>query len=298
MSRALSTAQGNTGTRTAALLLAVTASCAPLPRPPERGALRVMSYNIQSGAGDLRAVAEAIRAADVDVAALQEVDRYWSARSGFMDQPRALGDLLGMHVCYAPIYSLAPAASGEPPREFGVLMLSRLRVISCENTLLTRLSTQDPHPVPTPMTGLLDAVVDVRGVPVRVLVAHLDYRADPRVRARQVAELLERLAGAGAGGAAAAVGERAADRAPIATLLAGDLNATPDAPELQPLFARLTDGWSSAAGPGFTYPADAPAKRIDYVLLAGGATAQGAQVLPVRAADHRPVVVDLLLTPH
>ena len=66
------------------------------------------------------------------------------------------------------------------------------------------------------------------------------------------------------------------------------------AAELQPLFARMHDTWLTAAGPGFTYPADTPAERIDYVFVSPNAKVDTAFVPVVPAAsDHRPVVVEL-----
>jgi endonuclease/exonuclease/phosphatase family metal-dependent hydrolase len=79
------------------------------------------------------------------------------------------------------------------------------------------------------------------------------------------------------------------------TLLFGDLNAPPDAPEIQPLLQRLHDAWPVSAGPGLTDPADEPRKRIDYVLASSHFRVRSASVPETLASDHRPVVVDLLL---
>jgi endonuclease/exonuclease/phosphatase family metal-dependent hydrolase len=237
-----------------------------------------MSYNIQYGGGDLDGTAAAIRAAAPDVVALQEVDVHWAERSGFADQAAALGARLGMEVRFAPIYRLPGADPTRPPREFGVALLSRYPIVRFENDSLTRLSTQDANATPAPAPGLLDATIDVRGTRVRVLTTHLDYRADPAVRACQVAELLALTGPSG-----------------TPTLLLGDLNAPPDAPELQPLLRRLRDAWPHSAGPGLTYPAAAPTKRIDYVLVSPDVRVRAARVPDTRASDHRPVVVDLVL---
>jgi endonuclease/exonuclease/phosphatase family metal-dependent hydrolase len=73
------------------------------------------------------------------------------------------------------------------------------------------------------------------------------------------------------------------------------LNAGPDAQEIAPLFERLRDAWPPDSGPGFTYPADKPVKRIDYVLTSRDFHVIAANVPAVDASDHRPVVVDLVL---
>ena len=59
--------------------------------------MKLVSYNIQYGRGrdgvfDLQRIVDAI--ASADVIALQEVERYWR-RSGMVDQPREIADLLG-----------------------------------------------------------------------------------------------------------------------------------------------------------------------------------------------------------
>jgi endonuclease/exonuclease/phosphatase family metal-dependent hydrolase len=256
----------------------IAAGCAPLPRPTAGAPLRVMSYNIRSGNGNLDGTAAAIRASAPDVVALQEVDVHWAGRSGFVDQASALGERLGMQVRFTRIYQLPGASAGQPPREFGVALLSRYPIVRSRDDTLTRLSTQEANPVPTRMPGLLEATLDVRGTPVRVFNTHLDYRSDPRIREQEVSEVLAYI-GASAG----------------PTLVFGDMNAKPDAPELQPLLRRLRDAWPTAAGPGFTYPADAPSQRIDYVLVSPHFHVRSAAVPVTEASDHRPVVVDLVL---
>lgn len=262
----------------ACALFLLLAACAHPPSGTPEIPLRVITYNIQSGHGSLEGTAAAIRTESPDIVALQEVDAHWAARSEFADQATLLGGMLGMHVLFAPIYNLAPDSSGKPTRQFGVALLSKYAVVSFENRMITRLSTQELNPVPTPMPGLLDAIIEVGGKKVRVLNTHLDYRADPSVRARQVADILRYLGGdAGS------------------TILMGDLNAEPSAAELQPLFARLSDAWPASGGAGKTYPAEDPKKRIDYVLVSKNFRVRSATVPATLASDHRPVVADLLL---
>jgi endonuclease/exonuclease/phosphatase family metal-dependent hydrolase len=239
-----------------------------------------MTYNIRSGNGDLGGTAAAIRANAPDVVALQEVDVHWAERSNFVDQATTLGQQLQMQVRFAPIYHFAGADPQTPAREFGVALLSKFPITSFTNHIITRLSTQETNPVPAPMPGFLEATVDVGGHAVRVFDTHTDYRSDPRVRQQQVSDML------------AFIGDVSAP-----TLLFGDLNAPPDAPELQPLLARLHDSWPTSAGPGLTDPADVPRKRIDYVLVSKHFHVRNASVPDTQASDHRPVVVDLTFIP-
>lgn len=257
-----------------ALLAAVQACLGPGAEP---ATFTVMTYNVHYGDPELRAIADVICASGADVVGLQEVDVHWGERSAFAHQAREVADACGMEFRYGPIYTLPPLAEGMPPREFGVALLTRLPVLGWENHLLTRLSTQS-EAGPELLPGFLEVTVEVAGTPVRVFVTHLDFRPDPAVREAQVAGMLAIMG-----------------RLDRPTVLLGDLNATPERRELAPLFAALRDAWARGEGDGFTFPAHAPARRIDYVLLAGPLEALGARVLETAASDHRPVVAELVL---
>lgn len=246
--------------------------------------LTVMSYNIHTGIGedgklDLRRTADEIRASGAEVVGLQEVDKNWSSRSDFEDQARLLAEELGMRYFFAPIYSFEPAEPGGPRREYGLAILSRYPILSAENHEIRRLSTQSANSKPEPAPGFPEAVLNVRGVKVRVYDTHLDYRSDPTVRRMQVDDMLRIMADDGG-----------------PKVLTGDLNAPPDAPELAPLFEALNDPWAvRGAGDGFTYPADTPTKRIDYVLASPDVGVRSVVVPDTLASDHRPVVAELSL---
>jgi endonuclease/exonuclease/phosphatase family metal-dependent hydrolase len=277
-----------TGLMASLLLMAGTAVTPAVagPHPGRDVPIRVATYNIHAGAGedgqyDLERTADAIRHLHADVVGLQEVDVHWGARSEWADTARELADRLGMQVFFAPIYSLDPPAEGQPRREYGVAVLSEWPIVSATNHLLTRLSTVVPDPVPTPMPGFAEVVVEKQGARVHVYSTHLDYRADPSVRQTQVDETLDILA----------------DDAGESRVLVGDLNATPDAPELAPLWPVLTDAWAAAPGDGtgLTYPAITPTKRIDYVTASTEVKVVRSRVVDTAASDHRPVVADLVV---
>jgi endonuclease/exonuclease/phosphatase family metal-dependent hydrolase len=252
-------------------------ACGPeTPAAPPEG-LRVMTYNIAAGRGDLAVVADTICAAGADVVGLQEVDVHWGERSGFADQAVGIADRCGMDFRFAPIYTLPPTEPGRAPRQYGLAILSRHPITGWENHTITRLSTQaDTGPEPLP--GFLEVTLDVGGTAVRVFDTHLDYREDPAVRRLQVEEML------------GIIGDD-----PGATVLLGDMNAPPERDELAPLFLRFRDAWQGNPDPGFTYPAEAPVRRIDYVFHSGPLQAVSARVVPGAASDHRAVVVDFLL---
>ena len=79
------------------------------------------------------------------------------------------------------------------------------------------------------------------------------------------------------------------------TILGGDLNSEPASKVVD---ALRNSGWRDVfpdcgKGERFTFPADLPVKRIDYLLLSGTASCVTASVLDTRASDHRPVLFEI-----
>ncbi len=259
------------------------AACASVARQetaaPREHQLRVMSYNIQYGNEGLDSVIAVINDEKPDIVGLQEVDVHWNARSAFVNQAELLAKGTGMEFRFARIYQLPNADPSKPAREFGVALLSKYPIKSFTNHSITRLSTQDSTPVPAPLPGFLDATIDVEGTPVRILNVHLDFRRDPAVRRMQVGDML-----------------KAMGNVEVPTLMFGDMNARPDAPELEPLFQRLSDSWPYRQGPGLTGPARNPTGKIDYVLTSDAFRVNRTWVPKVYASDHFPVVAELVLT--
>jgi len=263
---------------------------APAAEPPAYGlpvSLRVAYYNIHAGAGmdnrfDLDRQVAAIRTLDADVVALQEVDVFWGARSGWRDLATELAEALDMAVFFGPIYSLDPLSPEAPRREYGLAILSRYPIVHAINHEITRLSTQVPNPTPAPAPGFPEVVVNARGALVHVYATHLDYRANPAIRQMQVADM-NRIMTAARG---------------TQQVLLGDFNAEPSAPELAPLWSHLTDAWTAANGPagGLTYPAASSIKRIDYVAVSSAVRVDGCTAPWTLASDHLPVVADLTVT--
>ncbi|MGH2698254.1 MAG: endonuclease/exonuclease/phosphatase family protein [Actinomycetota bacterium] len=275
----------------AGVLAAATAALATpagAEEPPGREVnLRVATYNIQAGAGmdrqfDLERQIEALRAIDADIISLQEVDVNWSARSEWRDLATEIAGALGMNAFFGHIYQSDPPAPDQPPRQFGIAMLSRYPILSAENHEITRLSTQVPDPEPEPAPGFPEILVNVRGAHVHVYGTHLDFRADPGVREMQVADMLRIMA---------------RDRGRRQILL-GDFNTRPDAPELGPLWAYVADAWVVANGAegGLTFPANTPNRRIDYVAVSPRVQVREVSVPQTFASDHFPVTAELMVT--
>lgn len=237
-----------------------------------------MTFNIHHGAGadgqlDLQRVANVIRSENADIVGLQEVDRHWGERSDFVDQAAWLARELNMHVVYGANLDLDPAQPDQPRRQYGTAILSDAPILDWDNTFLPRFEGHEQR-------GLLRARVVVRGVPVQVYNTHLQHN-DAAERVAQ-AEAIKTLIGTPDDSVA----------------LVGDLNATPETPEIATLVEDLVDAWEEAGvGDGYTYPVEDPNRRIDYVMTSDDVVARFAAVVtsdPI-ASDHLPVYADLLL---
>ncbi|MFD2078106.1 endonuclease/exonuclease/phosphatase family protein [Actinopolymorpha cephalotaxi] len=265
----------------------------------QAAALRVVSYNIHHGADtadrlDLARTAAVLARSGADLIGLQEVDRHWSERSAFADQAKWLATTLGMHVAYAANLDLDPLdpdslgpdldpdspGPGRQRRQYGLAVLSRFPILTVVHELLPPGPDSEPDLEPR---GLLAVEVDVDGERLCFATTHLS-EADPRARESEATRVAEILGAA-----------------PRRTILTGDLNAQPTAPETKPLTGVLTDAWPDGdadpdADPGHTIPVAGPDRRIDYVLVSPDLTAERAWVLTdADASDHLPVVADVRL---
>lgn len=247
---------------------------AAAPRAPDRP-LSVATYNIHHGVGvdgvlDLRRIAEEIATSGAEIVGLQEVDRHWSGRSDWADQAEQLAELLGMHVVYGANLDRDPPSEGAPRRQYGTAILSRYPILEWSNTALPNLGGEQ--------RGLLEALVEVRGVRVRVLNTHLQHNSAEE-RAAQTQAIAERI-----------------DAIDEPVVLPGDLNAQPDDAEMEALQQRLDDAWvRGGVGDGLTYSADNPRTRIDYIMVSRDVDVSNAVVHDSPASDHLPVAAELLL---
>lgn len=241
--------------------------------------LRVATFNIHHGEGldglvDLERIARTVEQGDAQVIGLQEVDRHFSERSSFVDQATWLAGRLDMHVVFGANLDFDPLSPGAPRRQYGTAILSRYRLRDWRNTLL-------PRPEGGEQRGLLEARVRVQGVRVRVFNTHLQHTSQVE-RLAQIARIREVLA-----------------QTEESVVLLGDLNATPESPEIGAITEDLADAWVEAGvGDGFTFDAASPHARIDYVMSSPDIVARTAVVVATDASDHLPVVVDLVLPGH
>lgn len=235
--------------------------------------LRVMTYNIhhanppsreRDSLIDLKAVARAIRQANPDLVALQEVDVH-NTRAGLgVNEAETLAQLTGMHWAFT-------RAMYYRGGEYGDAVLSRFPIADT-------LGFQLPIVAGTPEEIRSLCVVKVTLPDTRQIYfasTHLGLSEDTRVlQAHRVTELLGGLS--------------------LPVILCGDMNAHPDSRPMAILdsaFAR-----SCTSGCALTIPAAHPRAKIDYILFRPRERlkALGEETVPeTYASDHLPVVADL-----
>lgn len=231
--------------------------------------LRVMTFNIHHGRGlddvvDIERIADVIVLHQPDIVGLQEVD-VGVERSGGIDIVAVLGRLTGLsHTAFGRNLDLQGGG-------YGNAVLSRYPIVSGHNIRLRQLG-------PGEQRGVQVVTVQRNRVPVTVLNTHLDHLADNDERMYSFRQVRDEIM---------------PDLADGCVILTADLNDVADSAVYRAFTSLLSDAWSPGNGPGDTFPADTPERRIDYVMLGEGLSAVAAFVPETEASDHRPVVAYL-----
>jgi endonuclease/exonuclease/phosphatase family metal-dependent hydrolase len=259
----------------------VLGACTQAPRPMTPGppaVVRVMVYNIHAGkdaAGvdNLAGVAELVRDSRADLALLQEVDQ-GTRRSGNVDQPAVLAARTGFHVAFG-------SALDYDGGEYGVAILSRWPIVADTLIHLPVEPPQQRSGGSHEPRGALRTEVTAPWGRMIVFTTHLDA-SGPDTYRRQEGRTVSALVAD-------------ARRSNPLVMIGGDFNATPESLAQQELRGSgLRDAYAECGrGEGFTYPADSPVKRIDYLFLTGGMTCARAEVIETKVSDHRPVIIEV-----
>jgi endonuclease/exonuclease/phosphatase family metal-dependent hydrolase len=231
--------------------------------------IRVMTYNIHVGVGmdkilDLPRIADVIKREHVDLVGLQEVDR-GVERTQRIDEIAELAKITRMDYAFA--FNLKYQGG-----QYGVAILSRFPILATDHRLFKNLREAERR-------GMIRAEVKIDGRTVNFVTTHLDYQYDDG-RAFETEQLLSALKDIAA---------------PL--IVVGDFNDIPTGGAYKLMRDQFVDAWieSHAAGEGLSYPADKPAKRIDYIFTrqADRIQAKRAWIVETLASDHVPVVAEL-----
>jgi endonuclease/exonuclease/phosphatase family metal-dependent hydrolase len=202
--------------------------------------VRVLSFNILHGATtrgdfDLDRIAAVISAANPDLVALQEVD-YKTNRSGKYD----LVTELGYRTSLIPIFARAMYYDDG---EYGEGVLSKYTFLSTRNVALPYTPGNEPR-------AALEVVCMIASKDTIAFVGtHLDHLNDEKDRIAQAQRINEVFS-----------------QNKYPTILAGDLNATPNS-ETMMLLEKIWTPSYNRESIEFTFPSSNPSKKIDYVMF-------------------------------
>ncbi len=252
--------------------------------------VKVMSFNIAHGLGmdgrvDLERTAEVIEDSCATIIALQEVDRYFSDRSSFMDQVGWLSKRLGMYAAYGANINIAPLDSERSNHQYGNVILSTYPIIFSENHLLTQVDCPFGN---NEQRGILETVIDVEGSYMSVFNTHLALKEDEL--ATSVDEILAIV-----------------ENSHFPKIIAGDFNAPSSSIYMQKLNRRVKDVFlEMKRGDAYTYPSPyvsdgtgevfRPATRIDYIFADRHVEVIQVATIKTAVSDHLPIVADMILT--
>lgn len=258
-----------------------------LEQPPPSVKVNVMSFNIAHGRGmngftDLEATAQVIEQAGAEIIGLQELDRFFSARSFFEDQVAWLSDRLGMYAVYGANLDFEAEEPERPRRQYGNAILSKHPIRYSKNHLLTQVREDFGN---DEQRGVLEAIVDMGGTYISFFNAHLALK-DAELEV-SIGELLE-IAG----------------KTNFPRIITGDFNAPPDHEQIRRLKQHFTDVYDKLGqGAAHTYPApfldqttgeqSRPATRIDYIFMDTALEAVHASVIETAVSDHLPITAEL-----
>lgn len=225
--------------------------------------LRVMSFNIQGHAALLRAdhieeIAATIRQHRPDLVAINEAHREtWQAR--FEDQTAQLQKLTGMRIVFGRSYRFLGG-------DFGNAVLARGEILSSRVHDLP--GTGEPR-------SLLETIIRVKDGTVQFYSTHTSawgsLGREPRAAQLQCINAHVRTSG-------------------LPYIVAGDLNAPADAPEIREFLAGnalLIAGDPKVGTHRITE------QRLDYILTDPRWRVVEARVLDEGPSDHRPLLAEL-----
>ena len=253
--------------------LAAALVISPAPMRPAAGEpgeeIGVTLYNIHMGFApdgrmSLGEIGDVIDGTDPDIVVLNEVDRGWMT-TGSREPLRMLQQRLDMP------YAFAPAAD----EIWGNAVFSRYPITEIS---VERLPRGGDAMARSQLIVVMEIEPDRRVALIATHLSDVDVQGDTRLpQARAIAGTLARLQERG-----------------VPVIVAGDLNAEPDAAEL----ATFGDIARSAVPPtNPTFPSTAPEVQIDHILVTREFDVIGSDVPPTRASDHLPVTARLVLRP-
>jgi len=234
-----------------------------------------MTYNIHHGEGidsiiDLSRIAQLIKDNEADLAAFQEVDKNVN-RSHQLDIMKILSDSTGMFFSFGKNIDYQGG-------DYGNGILSKYKIEKEANRHYKMLREGEQR-------GLLQTFINIKGTKILFMNTHIDFRKDDAERLQNVDEIIEVL--------------NSNKNLPV--IICGDFNDEPGSRTHKKMKEYFIDVWEylNEEETGFSYPAENPVKRIDYIFISKNSLEilkpVSIKVLKSDASDHLPVIAEFEL---
>lgn len=240
--------------------------------------MKVMTFNMHHGQGmdgkvNLNRIAELIEESEADLVGLNEVDRCYSKRSGFMDQLSWLADRLHMNACFAASITLS-ARGNVRVGQYGNALLSRFPVISQKQHVLENIRSGLRE-----TRVLLETDVQIHRHHIKLYVTHLSL--NPIAHRQQVDFIVK---------------TSKHEKQPV--ILMGDMNMRSGSKAWKKITKVLNDACRlQSSYPCYTFPSIRPAIQLDYIFTSKHFQITTAEVFRKNAvaSDHLPLKAVLIL---
>lgn len=237
----------------------------------------VMTFNIHHGRGtdrklSMERIAQVIRESKADLIGLNEVDRFFSKRSDYIDQISWLAKHLQMNYAFGEAINVR-ARNTNTTRQYGNAFLSRFPILFQKN-----------HPLPfqnrlSERRSILEIHILFQHVKLKAYVTH--FSLNPFVHRKQTDFLLKQATN---------------DSHP--TIIMGDWNKKPHSTAWHLMTEHFQDVCQASDKEEFyTFPSTNPRVQLDYIFVSRDIRVQSVDVekmMPV-ASDHLPLKAKLVL---
>ncbi len=241
--------------------------------------IKVLTFNIHHGKGidgklNLERIAKVIEDSKADIIGLNEVDRYFSRRSGNIDQLGWLSERLGMNQAFGETISLKSSMeTGAKVKQYGNALLSRFPIVFQNNHVF------DVSPRKIEGRALLEVHLDIYGQPLTIFATHLSL--NPFKQNKQADLIIKKIVD---------------DHQPV--ILVGDLNMRTGTKTWKKLSGTVMDVCNIASkAPCYTFPSFRPKIQLDYIFVSQNFNIISVQVIKQipTASDHLPLHATLNL---
>lgn len=247
--------------------------------------MKVGSYNIckcenwstyletEEFAIDVAKITEAIERLGVDICGLQEVLH----EDELVGQAQEIADALGWFFAFTPALKACPDGRNTS-NMYGNAIISRFPIVSCRSVAICASEKEKTMGI---WKGdyyedriLLIAELDIDGEILTVMNTHMGLQESEKNIAIQVIE--EELA-----------------KATTPVILMGDLNMTSDDERIGRLNELFKDTAENSDETIFTFPAENPDRKIDYIFIPKNSTVHSISTIESLASDHLPFIAEI-----